>query len=111
MHKLHCQKHSQLKLFDFISLLMITGSLLGAENQSQNSRAPSGDLYLGEKKPHKEPDNVIQKGTDTVVFSTFNLLKPKSGQHLISPYSTTAESFIKVMRMKEMIVNLRCFDF
>ena len=52
---------------------MRTGSLSGTENQSQNSRAPSGDLYLGEKKPHKEPDNVIQKGTDTVVFSTLNL--------------------------------------
>ena len=52
---------------------MRTGSLSGTENQSQNSRAPSGGLYLGEKKPHKEPDNVIQKGTDTVVFSIFNL--------------------------------------
>ena len=89
---------------------MRTGSLSGTENQSQNSRAPSGDLYLGEKKPHKEPDNVIQKGTYTVVFSTFNLLKSKSGQHLISPYSTTAESLIKIMRMKKMIANLRSFN-
>ena len=28
-----------------------------------------------------------------------------SYQHLISPYSYTAQSFIKVMRIKEMIIN------
>ena len=37
----------------------------------------------------------------------FNPLKPKS---LISPYSNTAESFIKIMRIKEMIAILRSFD-
>ena len=37
----------------------------------------------------------------------FNLLAPKSDQHLISPYNITPESHIKVMRMKEMITNLR----
>ena len=31
-------------------------------------------------------------------------------QHVISPYSNTAESFFKVMRIKEMIINLRSID-
>ena len=34
-----------------------------------------------------------------------------SDLHLISPYSNTTESFIKIMRIKEMITNLRSFDF
>ena len=37
-------------------------------------------------------------------------LNPKSDQHLISPYSNTAESFTKIMRMREMLANLRGFD-
>ena len=32
-----------------------------------------------------------------------NPLTPKSDQHLISPYNITSESYIKVMRIKEMI--------
>ena len=39
-----------------------------------------------------------------------NLLNPKSDQYLISPYSKNAESFIKIMRIKEMIANLTSFD-
>lgn len=31
-------------------------------------------------------------------------------QHVISPYSISAESFIQVMRIKEMTSNLRSFD-
>ena len=31
-------------------------------------------------------------------------------QHIISPYSISAESFIQVMRIKEMTSNLRSFD-
>ena len=34
-----------------------------------------------------------------------NLLTPKSDQHLISPHKITTESNIKVMRIKEMIIN------
>ena len=34
---------------------------------------------------------------------TFNLLTPKSDQHLISPYNIILESNIKVRRVKEMI--------
>ena len=37
---------------------------------------------------------------------TFNLLTPKSDQHLISPYNIILESNIKVTRIKEMITNL-----
>ena len=33
-------------------------------------------------------------------------LDPKGDQHLISPYNNTAESFMKIMRIKEMITNL-----
>ena len=39
-----------------------------------------------------------------------NSLDPKSDQHLISPYSNTAKSFIKIMQIKEMITNTRSFD-
>ena len=35
----------------------------------------------------------------------------KSDQHLISPYINAAESFIMMMRIKEMISNLRNFDY
>ena len=34
-----------------------------------------------------------------------NPLNPKRDQNLISPYSNTAESFIKIMRIKEMITH------
>ena len=36
-----------------------------------------------------------------------NPLNPKSDQNLISPYSNTAESFTKIMRIKETIAKLR----
>ena len=36
-----------------------------------------------------------------------NPLTPKSDQHLISPYNITPESHIKVMRIRETIINLR----
>ena len=45
----------------------------------------------------------------TLVFP-LNSLNPKSDQHPNFPYSNTAESFIIIMRIKEMIANLRCFD-
>ena len=44
-------------------------------------------------------------------YCAFDPLSPlKSDQHVISPYSNTAESFIEIMRIKEMITNLRGFD-
>ena len=39
-----------------------------------------------------------------------NPFYPKSDQQLISPYSNTAESFIKITGIKEMITNLKGFD-
>ena len=44
----------------------------------------------------------------TFVFSSlfllfFNLLNPKSDQHLISPYNFTPESQMKVLRIKLMV--------
>ena len=38
-------------------------------------------------------------------YVTFTPLKPKGDQHLTSPYSNTAESFINVIIRKEMIAN------
>ena len=43
-------------------------------------------------------------------FCPCDTLNPSSDQHLISPYNNTSESFIKIMRIKEMITNLRSFD-
>ena len=40
----------------------------------------------------------------------FNPLNPKSDQHLISPYINITKPFIKIMRIKEMITNLRIID-
>lgn len=47
-----------------------------------------------------------------IVESVFHInpLNPKSDQHLISPYNVTAESFIKIVRIKEIISNHRTFD-
>ena len=38
------------------------------------------------------------------------LLTPKCDKHLISPYNITAESHIKVWRIKEMIASLEALD-
>ena len=45
-------------------------------------------------------------------WCTLNPLEPKSDQHqnVISPNSNTAESFIKITRIKEMIANLWNLD-
>ena len=45
------------------------------------------------------------------MISPLNPKNPKYDQHLISPYRNTAKSVIEIMRMKEMITNLRCFDY
>ena len=46
-----------------------------------------------------------------VDICVFNPLNPGSDQYLISPYNNTAESFIKIMRIRQMITNLRSFDY
>ena len=43
-------------------------------------------------------------------FTRFNPFNPKRDQHLIPLYSNTAESFINIFRMKEMITNQRNSD-
>ena len=40
-------------------------------------------------------------------WKPLNPLTPKSDQYLNSPYNITPESHIKVMRIKEMVTNLR----
>ena len=46
----------------------------------------------------------------TKLIILLNPLNPKSDQYLISPNSNTAESFTKIMRIKEMIAKLRGWD-
>ena len=48
-------------------------------------------------------------GTSFKASVKFNPLTLKSDQQLISPYNMTPESSIKVMRIKEMITNLRSY--
>ena len=45
-----------------------------------------------------------------MVAIPFHPFDPKSDQNQISPYSNTAESFITLMRIKEMIASLTSFD-
>ena len=40
-----------------------------------------------------------------------NPLNPNSDQHLISPYSITPESYIKVMRINKMVIREGIFRF
>ena len=48
-------------------------------------------------------------GTSFKASVKFNPLTLKSDQQLISPYNMTPESSIKVMRIKEMITNIRSY--
>ena len=48
-------------------------------------------------------------GTSFKASVKFNPLTLKSDQQLISPYNMTPESSIKVMRIEEMITNLRSY--
>ena len=43
----------------------------------------------------------------SLFYQHINLLDPKSDQHLISLFSNSAESFIKFIRIKEMITYLK----
>ena len=50
----------------------------------------------------------VRLNCNLVLFDCFvNPLIPESDQHLISPFNITHESNIKVMRIKEMIINWR----
>lgn len=48
-----------------------------------------------------------RRGAEVRVAASLNLLMPKSDQHLFSPNNITAELYIKVLRIKEMITNWR----
>ena len=48
----------------------------------------------------------ISNKTKKNSMENFNNLTQKIDKHLVSPYNVTPESFIKVMRIKEMIPNL-----
>ena len=54
--------------------------------------------------------NIFRKWSFIFTSTWVNPLSPRSDQHLISPYSNTNESFIKIVRIKEMIANPRSFD-
>ena len=60
--------------------------------------------------PPQYPVIKLNIRTPLVSINTFN---PESDQHLyvISPYNITAESFIKIMKIKEMITNLGGFVY
>ena len=54
-----------------------------------------------------DPNNMAKASLVWTKVIPFN---PKNDQHPISPDSDTAESFRKIMRIKEMIANLESFD-
>ena len=57
-----------------------------------------------------DPNFGLENKQNTSLYLCFNLLNRKSEQLLVSPNSTTPESFIKIMRIWRIIVNLRRFD-
>ena len=57
--------------------------------------------------PYRKNENIAATFHFSCVKKSIN---PKSGQHLISPYSYTAESFTTIMTIKDMIADLRSFD-
>ena len=62
---------------------------------------------------HKYSSNINMRWNEEKddFYHSSNPLYPESDQHLISVYSNTAESFIKITRIKKMITNLRSFDW
>ena len=71
---------------------------------------------VGKKKTKKQKQNKTETNDHPSYLNLrlpvhLNHLNPKNDQHLISPYINTVESFIMIVRIKEMIVNLRSFDF
>ena len=66
---------------------------------------PVSSLYNTKKKKWPFTSSNFEKLPNIV-----NSFNPKSDKYLISPYNKTAESFIKIVRIKEMNVNLRSFD-
>ena len=46
-----------------------------------------------------DPNFGLENKQNTSLYLCFNLLNPKSDQYLVSPNSTTPESFIKILRI------------
>ena len=53
---------------------------------------------------------MVSTSTESVDLRAKLLTRSFLNQHIISPYSISAESFIQVMRIKEMTSKLRSFD-
>ena len=82
------------------------------ENPLINILIIAGHLFWQVTSPNK-PFTVgftLQNLSAEVSSDFINPLKPESDQHQISPYSNMAESFIKIMRRKEMITSQKSFD-
>ena len=69
------------------------------------AKMPVSSLYNTKKKKWPFTSSNFEKLPNIV-----NPFNPKSDKYLISPYNKTAESFIKIVRIKEMNANLRSFD-
>ena len=90
-----------------------------SKGKQENKKTKKGIVWQTVKSITNKRDfmseriNVWFSGEDarrTWWLLTLNPLNPKSDQYLISPYSNTAEPFIKNMRVKEMITKLKNFD-
>ena len=82
------------------------------ENPLINVLTIAGHSFWQVTSPNK-PFTVgftLQNLSAEVSSDFINPLKPESDQHQISPYSNMAESFIKIMRRKEMITSQKSFD-
>ena len=71
----------------------------------------SGDIRLTTRynKQGSKFEVIVHQARSVQIHSSW-LFKPKSVQHVISPFSNTAESFIKIMRIKEVIFNIWSFN-
>ena len=69
-------------------------------------------LQAGKDKARKSRLNTLKTNcfNENRISLAVNSPNLKRGSSLIPPYSDTAESLIKIMRIKEMIANLRSFD-
>ena len=67
------------------------------------------DIFSTENVKYQNNHQELIKYLITKLWS-LSPLNSKSDQPLISPYSNTAESFIKIMRIKEIIFILWNFD-
>ena len=83
---------------------MILTHLFLLRLQSFRAQIPR-ELLVGECKRYWNLSSQINSIFNAI--HCFNPLTPKSDQHPISPHNIILESNIKVMRIKEMITNLR----